>query len=215
MFKRNPRSYLRIIAEFFYPRGGWYRASQYVIHRLRRLPDPAHRISRGIAAGIFASFTPFYGLHFLTAAAFAWLVRGNILAALLATFIGNPLTFPLIAELSVNLGNAILGQPANIHLPEIFSQFAGATHDLWSNVKSIFNGGRADWGRFSLFMDQVFVPYLVGCIGPGLIAGGVGYSLSNPLIHAYQRRRINKLKERYEKRLKARQDKAGDHAENA
>ncbi|PID35058.1 MAG: hypothetical protein CR964_01765, partial [Rhodobacterales bacterium] len=38
MFKRNPRSYLRIIAEFFYPRGGWYRAAGYVLHRLRRLP---------------------------------------------------------------------------------------------------------------------------------------------------------------------------------
>lgn len=215
MFKRNQRSYLRIIAEFFYPRGGWYRASRYVIHRLRRLPDPAHRISRGIAAGIFASFTPFYGLHFLTAAILAWIVRGNILAALLATFVGNPLTFPLIAELSVNLGNAILGQPANVHLPEIFSQFAGATNDIWSNAKAIFSGGGADWSRFSRFADQVFLPYLIGCIGPGLIAAAMGYILSNPLIHAYQRRRINKLKERYEKRLRARQDDAGDDDKNA
>lgn len=215
MFKRNPRSYLRIIAEFFYPRGGWYRASRYVVHRLRRLPDPAHRISRGIAAGIFASFTPFYGLHFLTAAILAWIVRGNILAALLATFVGNPLTFPLIAELSVNLGNAILGQPANVHLPEIFSQFAGATNDIWSNAKAIFSGAGADWNRFLRFTDQVFIPYLVGCIGPGLIAASLGYILSNPLIHAYQRRRINKLKERYEKRLRAGQDDAGDDDENA
>lgn len=215
MFKRNQRSYLRIVAEFFYPRGGWYRASQYVVHRLRRLPDPAHRISRGIAAGIFASFTPFYGLHFLTAAILAWIVRGNILAALLATFVGNPLTFPLIAELSVNLGNAILGQPANVHLPEIFSQFAGATNDVWLNAKAIFSGGGSDWSRFSRFADQVFLPYLIGCIGPGLAAATLGYILSNPLIHAYQRRRINKLKERYEKRLRARQDESGDDGENA
>lgn len=213
MFKRNPRSYLRIIAEFFYPRGGWYRASQYVIHRIRRLPDPAHRISRGIAAGIFASFTPFFGLHFLTAAILSWIIRGNVLASLLATFVGNPLTFPLIAELSVNLGNAILGQSSNIHLPEIVSQFAAATTEFWSNMKSPFTGHVVDWSSLSEFFHRVFLPYLVGCIIPGIVAGTVGYALSNPVIHAYQRRRIKKLKERYEKRLKAGRDKGGEAAE--
>ncbi|WP_371170347.1 DUF2062 domain-containing protein [Aliiroseovarius sp. 2305UL8-7] len=215
MFKRNPRSYLRIIAEFFYPRGGWYRASRYVIHRLRRLPDPAHRISRGIAAGIFASFTPFYGLHFFTAALIAWVIRGNVLASLLATFVGNPLTFPLIAELSVNLGNAMLGHSSNVHLPEIFAQFAGATSDIWANIGAMFTDKVADWSRFSRFFDRVFLPYLVGCIFPGLIAAIAGYALSNPLIHAYQRRRIKKLKARYEKRLRASQDEGGEPDENA
>ncbi len=214
MFKRNPRSYLRIIAEFFYPRGGWYRASQYVIHRIRRLPDPAHRISRGIAAGIFASFTPFFGLHFLTAAILSWIIRGNVLASLLATFIGNPLTFPLIAELSVNLGNVILGHHGNVHLPEIAAQFAAATSDFWSNMKAPFTDHVVDWSRLSTFFHRVFLPYLVGCIVPGIIAGSIGYALSNPVIHAYQRRRIKKLKARYEKRLKARRDEAGEAGEN-
>ncbi|MHA6265265.1 DUF2062 domain-containing protein [Aliiroseovarius sp. CAU 1755] len=210
MFKRNPRSYLRIIAEFFYPRGGWYRASRYVIYRVRRLPDPAHRISRGIAAGIFASFTPFYGLHFLTAAILSWTIRGNVLASLLATFIGNPLTFPLIAEISVNLGNAMLGQPSSVHLPEIISQTAAATTDFWSNIKAPFTGGVVDWTNLSELYDRVFLPYLVGCLFPGIVAATIGYALSNPVIHAYQRRRIKKLKERYEKRLRAARDEAGE-----
>ncbi|WP_432448787.1 DUF2062 domain-containing protein [Aliiroseovarius marinus] len=214
MFKRNPRSYLRVVAEFFYPRGGWYRAARYVIHRLRRLPDPAHRISRGIAAGVFASFTPFFGLHFLTAAILSWAMRGNILAALLATFVGNPLTFPLIAELSVNLGNAMLGQPSDVHLPEIVASFAGATSDLWANFRAAFTDDLADWTRFSRFMTRVFHPYLVGCIVPGILAGTVGYVLSNPLIHAYQRRRIKKLKARYEKRMAERLAEAGEIEKN-
>ncbi|UWQ14682.1 DUF2062 domain-containing protein [Aliiroseovarius sp. M344] len=214
MFKRNPRSYLRTTAEFFYPRGGWYRASRYVIYRVRRLPDPAHRISRGIAAGIFASFTPFFGMHFLTAAIISWVMRGNVLAALLATFVGNPLTFPLIAEVSVNLGNAMLGQPSNVHLPEIISQFAAATTDFWSNIKAPFTDHLVDWSRLSEFFHRVFIPYLVGCIIPGIIAGTIGYILSNPVIHAYQRRRIKKLKDRYEKRLKVRRDEAGDASKN-
>nr|WP_281501780.1 DUF2062 domain-containing protein [Aliiroseovarius sp. F20344] len=192
---------MRIVAEFFYPRGGWYRAAQYVIHRLRRLPDPAHRISRGIAAGVFASFTPFYGLHFLTAAILSWLLRGNVLASLLATFIGNPITFPLIAELSVNLGHAMLGHEVTVHLPEIVSSFAAATNDLWSNLKAMFTEASADWSKLSRFYDRVFLPYLVGCLIPGFVAGISAYILANPLIHAYQRRRIKKLKARYEKRM--------------
>lgn len=214
MFKRNPRSYLRIVAEFFYPRGGWYRAAQYVVHRLRRLPDPAHRISRGIAAGVFASFTPFYGLHFLTAAILSWLLRGNILAALLATFVGNPITFPLIAELSVNLGHAMLGRDVTVHLPEIVASFASATNDVWANCMSIFTDEVADWSKINRFYDRVFLPYLVGCLIPGIVAGTVAYVLANPLIHAYQRRRINKLKTRYEKRMAERFSKGGGPDKN-
>ncbi len=213
MFKRNPRSYLRIVAEFFYPRGGWYRAALYVIHRLRRLPDPAHRISRGIAAGIFTSFTPLFGLHFLTASALAWIMRGNILAALLATFVGNPLTFPFIAELSLSLGNAMLGQPHGLHLPEIMHAFGEATGDLWFNFLALFTKAHADWAGINTFYHRVFLPYLVGGIAPGVVAGVIGYALSNPLIHAYQRRRIKKLKERYEKRMAERISRAGGDGE--
>lgn len=213
MFKRNPRSYLRIVAEFFYPRGGWYRAARYVIHRLRRLPDPAHRISRGIAAGVFTSFTPLFGLHFLTAAGLAWIMRGNILAALLATFVGNPLTFPFIAEISISLGNTMLGLPQGLHLPELMLAFGSATNDIWSNMIALFTDAEADWSGVHRFYHRVFLPYLVGGIAPGVTAGLVGYFLSNPLIHAYQRRRIKKLKERYEKRLAERLSRAGEDGE--
>ena len=94
---------------FFWPKGGWKRAFHYVHYRLRRLPDSSQKISRGIWAGLFATFTPFYGLHFLTAAIIARLLKGNILAALLATFFGNPLTYFPIGAISIKTGNFILG----------------------------------------------------------------------------------------------------------
>ncbi|RMD91547.1 MAG: DUF2062 domain-containing protein, partial [Alphaproteobacteria bacterium] len=95
--------------QLVYPRGGWWRAATYVWHRLRRLPDSPHRIARGIGAGVFVSFTPLFGMHFVLAALIALLIRGNVLAAVLATFFGNPLTFPLIAAASLKLGALILG----------------------------------------------------------------------------------------------------------
>lgn len=201
MFKRNPRTWARMFIEFFYPRGGWYRAASYVIHRLRRLPDPPHRISRGIAAGIYVCFTPFFGMHFVTASILAWIIRGNILAALLATFFGNPLTFPIIAELSTDLGSRMLGLPVEMHLPQIMTAFGNAMSDIAYNFRAIFTDDVAHWGRLRHFIHFVIVPYTVGGIIPGIITAGFFYMLSRPAITAYQKRRIRKLKDRYAKRM--------------
>ncbi len=203
MFKRNPRTWGRTIIEFFYPRGGWYRAAGYVIHRLRRLPDPPHRISRGIAAGVFVCFTPFFGLHFVTAAILAWILRGNILAALLATFFGNPFTFPIIAEIATDLGSRMLGLPVEMHLPQIVHAFAGAMTDLSYNFRAMFTSDVAEWGELRHFFHYVIVPYTVGGIIPGIITASFFYMLSRPAITAYQKRRIRKLKKRYAARLAA------------
>ena len=56
------------------------------------------------------SFTPLFGLHFVFAAALAWVMGGNMVAALLATFVGNPVTFPLIAAVSMEVGTWLLGR---------------------------------------------------------------------------------------------------------
>lgn len=190
---------MQAIAHAFYPKGGWRRASQYVVHRLRRLPDPAHRISRGIAAGVFTSFTPFFGLHFVIAAGLAWAMRGNIVAALLATFFGNPLTFPLIAAVSMELGSMLLGQPV-LPLPLVLSSFTDAAHDLWWNVLAIFSAEQAHWDGLARFWQGIFLPYLVGGLLPGVACGLASYFLSNPLIAAYQKARLARLKKRFAKR---------------
>jgi uncharacterized protein (DUF2062 family) len=207
MFKRrNPRSYSEIATGWVYPRGGWARASRYIAHRLRRLPDPAHKIARGIACGVFVCFTPLYGLHFLLSAGLAWMFRGNILAALLATFFGNPLTFPIIATISVELGTWILGRPT-MPLPQIVAAFSYASAELWSNFAAIFTSDTMQWGRLRSFFRTVFWPYLVGGIVPGIAAGVVAYYVSHPFIHAYQRARLARLQRKIA-RLRAAREQA-------
>lgn len=188
-----------MVSESFYPKGGWRRASQYVVHRLRRLPDPSHKISRGIAAGVFTSFTPFFGLHFLCSAALAWLMRGNILAALLATFVGNPITFPIIAAISMEIGSTILGIKA-LPLPLVLGSFTEAANDLRRNFVAIFTDDVTQWAGLIRFWDRVFLPYLVGGFLPGLAAAVASYFLANPLILAYQKARVARLKKRFAKR---------------
>lgn len=206
--RRTPRTFVQRVGDFLWPRGGWHRAAYYIVHRLRRLPDPPYRIARGVAAGIFASFTPLFGFHFLIAALLAWAMRGNILASLLATFAGNPLTFPLIASVSVELGNWILGTEGHMPLYRIVAAFSSAMLQLWSNLAAMFTPAETHWDRLWGLVEQVFLPYLVGGIIPGIICATIGYMATHRIITAYQKRRIKKLKTRVEKRRLAEQARA-------
>lgn len=192
------------MAETFYPRGGWGRAASYVMLRLRRLPDPPHKIARGIFAGVFTTFTPFYGLHFIISAIFARLIGGNILASLLATFFGNPLTYVPIGIVSLQTGHFLLGTKPDPEMESsLGSKFVDAWSDLWHNFLAMFTDDTADWRGLSVFYHEVFFPYLVGGIIPGLIAGLIAYYLSVPVITAYQKRRQKRLREKAIKRQAA------------
>ncbi len=197
VFKRRDRRPIwKIALEFFWPRGGWGRAALYVKHRLRRLPDPPHRIARGIFAGVLTTFTPFYGFHFVVSALIAIVMRGNILAALLATFFGNPLTYLPIGVISLRTGYFLLGMdhhPQEMHR-SLGGKFVDAGRDLQHNLIAAFSDKDMDWSNLSVFYHEVFFPYLIGGIIPGVIAGLIAYYVSVPLIRAYQNRRKGALK---------------------
>lgn len=197
--RRKPRTFVEIFSESFYPRGGWTRAVRYVGHRLQRLPDPAHKISRGIAIGVLVSFTPLFGMHFLLATLLALALRANILAALLGTFVGNPLTFPLIAAVSMELGSWMLGH-GSVPLPLVLSAFSDASIDLWRNFIALFSDHPVHWKGLDVFWERVFLPYLVGGLVPGFAAAIASYLLANPIIAAYQKARVARLKKRFAKK---------------
>jgi uncharacterized protein len=188
--RRDRRGIARAVWEIVYPKGGWSRAYLYVKHRLTRLPGTPEQIARGIAVGVFAAFSPLYGLHFLVAAVVALLIRGSVIAALLGTFFGNPLTYIPIGAASVGAGYAILGKSIHVNVYGGFGQmFSQALWELWFNFTAIFTVSVADWTYLSEFWDTVFFPWLVGSIPVGVIAGLLAYLLSAPTIRAYKNRR--------------------------
>ena len=195
--RRNRRSVLQIVGDAIWPKGGWGRAFHYVKHRVRRLPDSPERIARGIFAGLFTTFTPFYGVHFVIAALLARILHGNILAALMATFFGNPLTYLPIGVISLKTGHFLLGTEFDEEVDaSLVDTFIGAGQDFLDNLLALFTDADADWAKLSQFYDEVYFPYMVGGILPGIVAGLVGYYLSVPLISAYQKRRRGKLKKK-------------------
>ncbi|WP_331460013.1 DUF2062 domain-containing protein [Cochlodiniinecator piscidefendens] len=188
-----------MVVDFLYPRGGWARAYQYAKHRMQRLPDPPHRIARGIFAGVLTSFTPLFGLHFFVAAFLARVMQGNIMASLLATFFGNPVTFPIIATTSLQLGHWMLGNTYEGGEPRgLVDVFKGAARELFDNFFAIFTDAHADWSNLIDFYKEVFLPYLVGGLVPGVVCALICYYVSAPLLTAYQNRRKGRLKSKFE-----------------
>lgn len=207
VFKRRDRRPIwKTALDFVYPKGGWTRAFHYVKHRLHRLPGSPERIARGLAVGVFTAFTPFYGLHFILAALLARVVRANILAGLLGTFAGNPLTYVPIGVIAMNTGYMILGIGNGVIEKDVHrslgGKFVDAGASLLGNILAVFNGLPADWRGLAVFYNEVFFPYLVGGIIPGLVAALFSYYLSVPLIRAYQKRRARKIMSRIEARRK-------------
>lgn len=189
------------VREFFAPRKGFWRGFGYIGKRMRRLPDNPHRIALGFACGAFTSFTPFFGFHFFIAAGLAWLVRGNILAAVFGTAVGNPLTFPFISAASLWFGRWVMGKNGSgSDFEAITRAFAEAFNSIWATMKSWFGYGPSVGDGLVTFFHNVFLPYLVGGILPGLLCAIACYYTIGPLVDAYQTRRRKKLEDIQAKR---------------
>lgn len=195
IFKRRERAPLKDrFREFLAPRKGFWRGWDYIGKRVRRLPDSPHRIALGFACGAMASFTPFFGFHFFVAAGIAWMLRANILAALFGTIVGNPLSFPLISASSLWLGRWMLGRNSDgSDFEAITAAFADAFNSVWGTMKSWFGYGPSMWDGLINFFDDVFLPYLIGGILPGLLLGVLIYVVLGPIVAAYQERRRRKI----------------------
>lgn len=213
--RRRPPSLMKRLRGMILPPGGWGRALRIMRHRLTRIPDAPHRIARGIACGIFASFTPLFGVHFFLAVFLAWAVRGNVIAALIGTAAGNPLTFPFIAILSMDIGHTILGTRAeSVPITQIMTAFGQAGDEIYRNVRAIFSDDVMRWERLLRFFRGVFLPYLVGGIGPGLVAAVIGYWVSLPALHGYQTLRAARREARARKKAEAAARREAQSQEN-
>ena len=146
------------------------RSISYYKLRLARLPGSNYAISSGFACGAMVSFTPLLGLHFVLAVIFAYLIRGNFIAALIGTVVGNPITFPFIWGLIYKIGTYL----TNIKLQKI-------THEI--NFEMIVNQ-----------TYEIFFPMLVGGIIIAPLVWIITYYLIYSFIASFKKRRNKKNK---------------------
>jgi uncharacterized protein len=148
------------------------RSAKYVTKRILRLTASPHAVAAGIAAGVFASFTPFLGFHFVIAFLISYVIAGNFVAAALGTFFGNPFTFPFIWASTFAVGRFILtGATAPLF-------HNGAPHTRLgeidaSGIFAIGFGGMAH--KIASLWEPVVKPMMIGAIPLGIIAGIFAY----------------------------------------
>lgn len=203
--RRDPLGWGAWLREQVYPRSGFRRATRYVLHRMRRLPDQPHRVARGVFAGSLIGFLPLPGMQFIAAWAASRAINGNLLAALLATFNTNPVTTPFFAVLALSLGHWILGIQKPLSWDYIRDATEIAAHDLWFNVKAMFTSAVPRWDGLEQFWHEIYWPYFIGALGPGILLSLVAYYLTIPLVSAYQKARAAKSHEQREKRHRLRE----------
>ena len=171
--RREALPLLRKLKEFFWPSMGWMRTYKYVKYRLVRLSDSSHKIALGLAFGVAISFTPLVGTHFIQAAFLAYLFGGNLLSAIIGTFVGNPWTFPFMWWASISFGAflfGLLGLPASASLPDEVN-FSILWDLLWHDPL------------------RIFLPWLVGGYLAALICIPIAYSIFYRLVAAAKRAR--------------------------
>ena len=169
--RENP-SLARRVRLWLWPRTAWNRSVKYVWKRLGRLRATPHAVALGCAAGVFASFTPFMGFHFIVAAILAWVIGGNLIASALGTFFGNPLTFPFIWLSTYNLGGVLLMDTA----PGKEVDFS--TELLTKSFDAIL---------------PLIKHMLVGGVPLGVLFGLIMYFPVRAAVHSYQERRREQL----------------------
>jgi uncharacterized protein (DUF2062 family) len=170
--RRETETLLARVRVHLWPRRSWTRSSRYVVYRLRRLSDTPHAVALGFAAGVFSALSPYLGTHMVMAALIAWAIGGSVVAALLGTFVGNPLTYPLFWYSTYQVGNLMLGEPGerqNIDLSG--GIFQSSLDQLWPILK----------------------PMTLGCVPVGLALAGLSYILVRPMVEAYKHRRRREL----------------------
>jgi len=108
--------------------------------RLLAIRDTPEAIAGGVAIGMFFAFTPFFGLKELLTIFFAWLIRANIIAAVLAVTAHNiilPL-MPVIYRGEYKIGYWLLSQPH--HWPPPLSKAPWEAH-TWRSWATIYKIG--------------------------------------------------------------------------
>ncbi len=142
------------------------------LHFVRHRREPAE-LARGMSIGVFIGFTPTVGFHMVLAVTLSMLFQGNKIIAALATWIGNPLTLPVIFPAEYLIGHWLLGG-SPLNLRGVAMTPSAILHASWS----------------------LLLPLSVGSLVLGGAAALMAYFLTAPLFRYLQERHQRKRRMR-------------------
>lgn len=155
---------------------------RYFWRQVLRVRATPHAVALGFAIGVFTACTPFLGVQTILACALAFTLRVSMPAALLGTFVGNPLSWPAIWSASYVSGALLLGQDPTY----------GADHlSETANVLSatLMAPSIQTFGAAVDNLSPIAEPMVVGGLLVGLIAAIFSYYPTRRAVRIFQRHR--------------------------
>lgn len=158
------------------------KVASYHWRRLLRLRATPHEVALGCAAGVFAACTPFLGFQMALAGALALVLRVSVPAALVGTFVGNPLSWPAIWSASYIAGAWLLG-----HDPAAAADnFAENATALTATLSA---PGQPSLDVAMVNLSPIWWPLVLGGSLIGLLAAVLSYYPTRRAVRLFQKRR--------------------------
>lgn len=135
------------------------------IRAMLHLDDNPHRIAAAFSLGVFIAFSPFIGLHIISAFFLAWVLRLNTVAVVLGTLLNNPWTMAPIFGAGLWVGVEIYGRHHLLHPIH--------WHEL--TMVNVFSQ-----------IEPYLMPFLLGTTLLGIVASIVAYPCAYYFIKEYR-----------------------------
>ncbi len=185
IFNGRSHAFLTIAAKTPADRSGWSFArkqASVLWRRLLRLRATPHEVALGCAAGVFAACTPFLGLQIAMAVVIAFVLRVNVPAAVLGTFVGNPLSWPAIWSASYVAGAWVLGTEPAVAANHLAAQATRLSAQLMAPAPIALDAAVVNLSPF-------VAPMVVGGLMIGLLAAAGSYYPTRRAVRVFQKRR--------------------------
>ena len=129
-----------------------------MVRLLLHVEDSPSRVALAFGIGLFISFFPLLGIHTGMALGIAIVFRLSRVAILTGAWVNNPWTLAPMYTAGTLLGCAMLGVS-----PEGFAEIDWSLH------------GRAFYAALYEGLRPFILPFVVGNLAAGIVAGALGY----------------------------------------
>ena len=161
---------------------------RFILHHVLHADDPPERLARGVAVGVFVTFTPTIGVQMALVVFLAWLLRANKVVGLPVVWVSNPVTFIPIYFPSYVIGAMLMGR----HLRGDGKDPAMRL-EWWKQLGDPPEGMLDTFRFYWQKLEVIAGPLWLGCFVVGSVLALLSYFIVFHTVRGYRLRRWGRL----------------------
>jgi uncharacterized protein (DUF2062 family) len=170
---------------------------RYFEYKILHIDDTPHKISLGVAIGLFMAYSPLLGLHLLQIIILSILLRANKFAALVSTWVSNVFTYAIIYYPAYLIGKIICNFFPNYsalsdqQVSSLFNKLFAPSNMLTGFYTKEY------WRQFWMLLKQIGPELWIGCLILGSIAAVASYFICYYLIKSHRAKNPHRRYRKY------------------